>query len=151
MPSSYKLLVYSKFSHLGKLLQLVTFLLYVVKYFVVSTNYLFLFRFTLYNMFYKRILVVWIVTAFIILIGILLGTHQPGSMLLFGLGIAWLILNAAAIFLCMWVKLKVKIINKQFLAIWDYRFQAHFQNNGFKGKRELIIKENSLYFIDNFN
>ena len=26
---------------------------------------------------------------------------------MFGLGVAWLIMNAAAIFLCMWVKLKV--------------------------------------------
>ena len=63
-------------------------------------------RFTLYNIFYKRILVIWIVSAFLILLGILFGNKQPG-LVLFGLGIAWLVLNAAAIFLCMWVKLKV--------------------------------------------
>ncbi|XP_023339421.1 transmembrane protein 268 [Eurytemora carolleeae] len=63
-------------------------------------------RFTLYNIFYKRILVIWIVSAFLILLGILFGNKQPG-LVLFGLGIAWLVLNAAAIFLCMWVKLKL--------------------------------------------
>jgi len=63
-------------------------------------------RFTLYNILYKRILVIWIVSAFIILLGILFGNKQPG-LVLFGLGVAWLILNAAAIFLCMWVKLKL--------------------------------------------
>jgi len=63
-------------------------------------------RFLLYNLFYKRILVVWIVTAFIILLGILFGTKKQG-LTMFGLGVAWLIMNAAAIFLCMWVKLKL--------------------------------------------
>ena len=70
------------------------------------TYLIFLFRFLLYNLFYKRILVVWIVTAFIILLGILFGTKKQG-LTMFGLGVAWLIMNAAAIFLCMWVKLKV--------------------------------------------
>jgi len=64
-------------------------------------------RFTLYNLFYKRILVVWIATAFIILLCILFGNKQQQGLLLFGLGVAWLIMNAAAIFLCMWVKLKL--------------------------------------------
>ena len=63
-------------------------------------------RFTMYNLFYKRILVIWIASAFIILLGILFGNKQPG-LVLFGLGLAWLILNAAAIFFCMWIKLKV--------------------------------------------
>lgn len=63
-------------------------------------------RFTMYNLFYKRILVIWIASAFMILLGILFGNKQPG-LVLFGLGLAWLILNAAAIFFCMWVKLKL--------------------------------------------
>jgi len=63
-------------------------------------------RFTLYNIFYKRILVVWIVSAFAILLGILFGNRKPG-LVLFGLGVAWLIMNAAAIFICMWAKLKL--------------------------------------------
>ena len=59
----------------------------------------------MYNIFYKRILVIWIFTAFMILLGILF-SKQIG-LILFGLGVAWLICNAMAIFLCMWVKLKL--------------------------------------------
>ena len=62
-------------------------------------------RFTMYNILYKRILVLWIFTAFMILLGILF-SKQTG-LTLFGLGVAWLICNALAIFLCMWVKLKL--------------------------------------------
>jgi len=62
-------------------------------------------RFTMYNIFYKRILVVWIFTAFMILLAILF-SKQIG-IALFGLGVGWLICNAMAIFLCMWVKLKL--------------------------------------------
>jgi len=62
-------------------------------------------RFTLYNILYKRILVIWIFSAFMILLGILFSKKQ--GLLLFGLGVAWLICNAVAIFLCMWVKLKL--------------------------------------------
>jgi len=62
-------------------------------------------RFTMFNIFYKRILVVWIFTAFMILLGILFSKVM--GLVLFGLGVAWLICNAMAIFLCMWVKLKL--------------------------------------------
>merc|ERR1711953_28174 len=62
-------------------------------------------RFTMFNIFYKRILVVWIFTAFMILLGILFSKQM--GLVLFGLGVAWLICNAMAIFLCMWVKLKL--------------------------------------------
>lgn len=62
-------------------------------------------RFTMYNIFYKRILVVWIFTAFMILLAILF-SKQIG-IALFGLGVGWLICNAMAIFVCMWVKLKL--------------------------------------------
>lgn len=62
-------------------------------------------RFTMYTIFYKRILVIWIFTAFMILLGILFS--KQFGLVLFGLGVAWLICNAMAIFLCMWVKLKL--------------------------------------------
>jgi hypothetical protein len=75
-------------------------------------------RFTLYNILYKRILVIWIFSAFVILLGILFGNKSPG-LVLFGLGVAWLILNAAAIFLCMWVKLKVYCTAKILKKIWE--------------------------------
>ena len=43
-------------------------------------------RFTMFNIFYKRILVVWIFTAFMLLLGILF-SRQMG-LVLFGLGVA---------------------------------------------------------------
>lgn len=78
-------------------------------------------RFTLYNVCYKRILVVWILLAFIVLLGLLFSGLN--GLVLFGLGVAWLILNAAAIFISMWLKFKLSrnlerclaYVNKQFL------------------------------------
>uniref|UniRef100_A0A2M4CR36 Uncharacterized protein n=1 Tax=Anopheles darlingi TaxID=43151 RepID=A0A2M4CR36_ANODA len=63
------------------------------------------YRFTLYNICYKRVLIVWILFAFIVLVGLLFSGIY--GITLFSLGVAWLFLNAAAIFLCMWVKLKL--------------------------------------------
>jgi len=65
-------------------------------------------RFTLFNICYKRILVIWIATAFTILLCLLFSGFQGVE--LFACGVAWLVMNAAAIFICMWVKLK---LNKQ--------------------------------------
>lgn len=63
------------------------------------------YRFTLYNICYKRVLVVWITIAFVVLLGLLFSglTGLP----LFGMGVAWLVLNVAAIFLSMWIKFKL--------------------------------------------
>ncbi|XP_053676988.1 uncharacterized protein LOC128727142 isoform X2 [Anopheles nili] len=63
------------------------------------------YRFTLYNICYKRVLIVWILFAFIVLVGLLFSGFYGITLL--SLGVAWLFLNAAAIFLCMWVKLKL--------------------------------------------
>ncbi|KAF5303027.1 hypothetical protein FQR65_LT08356 [Abscondita terminalis] len=78
-------------------------------------------RFTLYNVCYKRILIVWILLAFLVLLGLLFSGLN--GLVLFGLGVAWLILNAAAIFVSMWLKYKLArnlehclaYVNKQFL------------------------------------
>lgn len=65
------------------------------------------YRFTLYNVCYKRILMAWIILGFVILLCILFsGLSQ---LALFGAGIGWLLVNAAAIFFCMWVKIRVSI------------------------------------------
>ncbi|XP_073823700.1 uncharacterized protein isoform X2 [Musca autumnalis] len=63
------------------------------------------YRFTMYNICYKRILVVWILFAFTVLLTLLFSGLQ--GVALFSLGVSWLFLNAAAIFLCMWVKLRL--------------------------------------------
>lgn len=62
-------------------------------------------RFTLYNVCYKRVLVLWILVAFIILLSLLF-SGQSG-LALFGMGIGWLIFNAAAIFFSMWLKYRL--------------------------------------------
>ncbi|CAG9766860.1 unnamed protein product [Ceutorhynchus assimilis] len=63
-------------------------------------------RFTMYNVCYKRVLVIWITLAFIVLLSLLFsGTN---GLTLFGLGIGWLVLNAAAIFLSMYIKFKLQ-------------------------------------------
>lgn len=62
-------------------------------------------RFTLYNVCYKRVLVCWVLTAFIVLLALLFSGVQ--GLVLFALGILWLVINAAAIFLCMWIKIKL--------------------------------------------
>lgn len=61
------------------------------------------FRFTLYNVCYKRVLLVWVLFAFSVLLGLLFSGLK--GIALFSLGVGWLFLNAAAIFFCMWIKL----------------------------------------------
>ncbi|CAG0884817.1 unnamed protein product [Cyprideis torosa] len=63
------------------------------------------YRFTLYNILYKRILVAWMTIAFTILLGLLFSGAV--GLTLFGFGILWLILNATALFVCMWIKVKL--------------------------------------------
>ncbi|KAH8285759.1 hypothetical protein KR018_002170 [Drosophila ironensis] len=63
------------------------------------------YRFTVYNICYKRILVCWILFAFTVLLALLFSGLQ--GVALFALGVGWLFLNAAAIFVCMWVKLRL--------------------------------------------
>lgn len=63
------------------------------------------FRFSLYNICYKRVLVCWVLFAFAVLLALLFSGLM--GITLFTLGIGWLFLNAAAIFLCMYVKLRL--------------------------------------------
>ncbi|CAG5021447.1 unnamed protein product [Parnassius apollo] len=62
-------------------------------------------RFTLYNICYKRVLVCWITLAFLVLLSLLFSGLT--GLTLFSLGVLWLVLNAMAIFLCMWIKLRL--------------------------------------------
>lgn len=75
----------------------------------------------MYNICYKRILCCWILFAFSVLMGLLFSGLN--GIALFSLGVAWLFLNASAIFLCMWMKLRLSrglercmaSVNKQLL------------------------------------
>ncbi|OXA58355.1 hypothetical protein Fcan01_08058 [Folsomia candida] len=64
-------------------------------------------RFNAYTICYKRLLASWLSLAFFILLIILfsgvVGIH------LFALGISWLIINAAAVFFCMYLKIKKRL------------------------------------------
>jgi hypothetical protein len=63
------------------------------------------YRFTVYNICYKRVLVCWILFAFCVLLGLLFSGLT--GLTLFTLGVGWLFLNAAAIFFCIWVKVRL--------------------------------------------
>ncbi|KAK2723378.1 hypothetical protein QYM36_001894 [Artemia franciscana] len=62
-------------------------------------------RFNAYIICYKRVLIGWIMSAFLILLTLLFSGVR--GLTLFGCGIIWLILNAGAIFFCMYVKIKL--------------------------------------------
>lgn len=81
------------------------------------------FRFTIYNICYKRVLVCWVLFAFSVLIGLLFSglTGIP----LFSLGVGWLFLNAAAIFVCMWSKLRLSRGLEKCLAMVNKQLMRH--------------------------
>ncbi|OQR76332.1 hypothetical protein BIW11_07840 [Tropilaelaps mercedesae] len=62
-------------------------------------------RFTLYNVLYKRVLLLWMFTGFVILLSLLFSGTR--GLALFGGGVFWLIVNAVGIFAFMYIKLKV--------------------------------------------
>ncbi|XP_022244487.1 uncharacterized protein LOC106461749 [Limulus polyphemus] len=62
-------------------------------------------RFNMYIICYKRVLLIWIILGFIILLSLLLSGVR--GLALFGGGIVWLVINAMGIFVCMWLKLKL--------------------------------------------
>lgn len=95
-------------------------------------------RFSTYNVCYKRVLVVWILTAFLILLGLLFSGLT--GLTLFGLGVLWLVFNAAAIFLCMWIKIKVSALDLNMILKMSIII---FQN----GIIYLKITQHFLYFI----
>lgn len=81
------------------------------------------FRFTLYNVCYKRVLLVWVVFAFCVLMGLLFSGLK--GIALFSLGVTWLFLNAAAIFICMWIKLRLARGLERCLASVNKRLLRH--------------------------
>ncbi|XP_022644781.1 transmembrane protein 268-like isoform X1 [Varroa destructor] len=62
-------------------------------------------RFTLYNILYKRILLMWMLMGFVILLSLLFSGTK--GLALFGGGVFWLIVNAVGIFAFMYIKLKL--------------------------------------------
>jgi len=102
-------------------------------------------RFTIYNICYKRILVIWIVTAFIILLSLLFSGFQ--GIELFACGVVWLIMNAGAIFFCMWIKIK---LNKQMEKCMSVVNQSLIKHNlllGVDDRGKISCHKVNLVFI----
>lgn len=102
-------------------------------------------RFTLYSILYKRILVIWIFTAFMVLIGILFSREQ--GVWLFLLGVGWLVCNAISIFLCMWVKLKLNMKLERCMATVNSSLTKHNLLLGLDDRGKISCHKVNLCFL----
>ncbi|XP_046998978.1 transmembrane protein 268 isoform X1 [Schistocerca americana] len=103
------------------------------------------FRFNIYNICYKRILVAWIFTAFVVLLGLLFSGVT--GLTLFGLGVMWLILNALAIFFCMWVKIRLNHNLERCMAQVNKHLLKHRIILGLDDRGKLSCHKVNLCFI----
>merc|ERR1712038_960089 len=88
---------------------------------------------------------IWITLAFVILLSLLFSGFV--GIQLFGCGVAWLILNAGAIFLCMWIKLK---LNKQMEECMSFINAGLLKHNiilGVDDRGKLSCQKVNLCFI----
>ncbi|KAF2359501.1 Protein of unknown function DUF4481 [Trinorchestia longiramus] len=103
-------------------------------------------RFKLFNICYKRIVIAWIIMGFFILLCILF--FSGGKQLeLFGAGIAWLLLNAAAIFLCMWIKIRLNRGLERCIAGINLQLMKHKILLGLDDRGKLSCHKVNLCFI----
>ncbi|XP_043228681.1 transmembrane protein 268-like isoform X2 [Amphibalanus amphitrite] len=102
-------------------------------------------RFNAYNICYKRILVGWILMGFVVLIAILFAVN-PGIEL-FGCGVIWLIVNAVAIFVCMWIKIKLNRELERCVALVNRVFSKHNILVGVDDRGRLSCHKVNLCFI----
>ncbi|XP_071454413.1 uncharacterized protein [Hetaerina americana] len=102
-------------------------------------------RFHAYNACYKRVLVAWICFAFAVLLALLFSGIT--GLTLFGLGILWLLLNAAAIFLCMWLKIKLNHNLERCLAQVNKQLLRHRILLGLDDRGKLSCHKVNLCFI----
>ncbi|XP_047741369.1 transmembrane protein 268 isoform X5 [Hyalella azteca] len=103
-------------------------------------------RFKLFNICYKRIVIAWIILGFFILLCILF--FSGGKQLeLFGAGIAWLLLNAAAIFLCMWIKIRLNRGLERCMAGINLQLMKHKILLGLDDRGKLSCHKVNLCFI----
>jgi len=102
-------------------------------------------RFTIYIMLYKRILVIWIVLAFVILLSLLFSGFQ--NIELFACGVVWLILNAGAIFFCMWVKIKLNKQMEKCMAVVNNSLIKHKLLLGVDDRGKISCHKVNLCFI----
>ncbi|XP_021950257.1 uncharacterized protein LOC110847594 isoform X2 [Folsomia candida] len=102
-------------------------------------------RFNAYTICYKRLLASWLSLAFFILLIILfsgvVGIH------LFALGISWLIINAAAVFFCMYLKIKINQGLERCMARVNKMFLKHKLIVGLDDRGRISCHKVHLCFI----
>ncbi|XP_054707873.1 transmembrane protein 268-like [Uloborus diversus] len=102
-------------------------------------------RFNLYNVCYKRVLILWIMLGFIILLSLLFSGVR--GLALFGGGIVWLIINAVGIFVCMWVKIKLYRMLEQCMASVNAMLYKHRILIGLDDRGKISCHKVNLIFI----
>ncbi|KAI1288354.1 hypothetical protein HDE_09437 [Halotydeus destructor] len=81
------------------------------------------FRFTLYMVMYKRVLVTWIALGFVLLLTLLFSGVR--GLPLFGGGLIWLMMNAMGIFVCMFFKFKLcRMLEKCMATINEHFYKS---------------------------
>ncbi|RWS07066.1 uncharacterized protein B4U79_04036 [Dinothrombium tinctorium] len=103
------------------------------------------YRFKLYIIFYKRILVVWIALGFVVLLSLLFNGVK--GMALFGGGVLWLIINALGIFLTMWIKLKLYHMLERSVARVNETFIKHNILLGVDDRGKVSCHKVNLTFV----
>ncbi|XP_003740552.1 uncharacterized protein LOC100903498 [Galendromus occidentalis] len=103
-------------------------------------------RFTLYNVFYKRILLLWMMLGFVILISLLF-TGTKGLALFAG-GVLWLVVNATGIFVCMWLKFKLYHLLERCMAHVNTILLKHNIILGLDDRGKLSCHKVHLIFIN---
>ncbi|GFY75291.1 uncharacterized protein TNIN_12151 [Trichonephila inaurata madagascariensis] len=102
-------------------------------------------RFNLYNVCYKRVLIMWIMLGFIILLSLLFSGVR--GLALFGGGIVWLIVNAVGIFVCMWLKIKLYRMLEQCMASVNALMFKHRILVGLDDRGKISCHKVNLIFV----
>ncbi|KAF8782000.1 hypothetical protein HNY73_012337 [Argiope bruennichi] len=102
-------------------------------------------RFNLYNVCYKRVLILWIMLGFVILLSLLFSGVR--GLALFGGGIVWLIINAVGIFVCMWLKIKLYRMLEQCIASVNALMYKHRILVGLDDRGKISCHKVNLIFV----
>ncbi|XP_015914937.1 transmembrane protein 268 [Parasteatoda tepidariorum] len=102
-------------------------------------------RFNVYNVCYKRVLILWIMLGFVILLSLLFSGIR--GLALFGGGLVWLIVNAVGIFVCMWIKLKLYRMLEQCMASVNSLFYKHRIMVGLDDRGKISCHKVNLIFV----
>lgn len=102
-------------------------------------------RFTLYNVCYKRLLLVWVLLGFFILLCLLFSGVR--GLALFGGGVVWLVVNALGIFVCMWLKFKLLHMLERCIASINSLFFRHKILLGLDDRGKISCHKVHLIFV----